>query len=74
MISGVDEKAIISLDTQTNAMFVDRRAGTSEYLLLKRGFGTCTRIVHASGLATVDSVFSVIIRFLLTFSVISSLH
>ena len=31
-------------ETQTNAMFVDRRAGASEYSLLKWNFGTCTRI------------------------------
>ena len=34
----------IPLETQTNAMFVDRRAGASEYSLLKRNFSTCTRI------------------------------
>ena len=45
------------LDIQTNAMFVDRRAGASEYLLFKRGFDTYTRITHAKSLLAMK-VFS----------------
>ena len=38
-----------------NAVFAMGRAGSSEYSLPKRNFGTCTRIDHASSMANPSS-------------------